>query len=220
MPDDVDDATAVALTTGTGYLTAYLALTRLAGFRAGQSVLAPGAGGAVGQGGVEVARMLGASCAITTATTPDRAAQGRDAGYEVIDLSAESLADGVARLTGGEGVDVVLDGIGGPVTGPSLEALAVDGTLVSIGYAGGMQATIAVTDLIWKNAHVHGFRYAPYSAEEVNAGNALLLDKVSEGVLSPKVAQVLSLEQAALAARHLADDSPFGRVLLTIGRPA
>ncbi|WP_425569325.1 alcohol dehydrogenase catalytic domain-containing protein [Nonomuraea salmonea] len=83
IPDGVDDETAAALTTGAGYLTAYLALKELAGFRDGQSVLAPGVGGAVGQGGVEVARVLGASQAITTATTTEKAELGRSAGYEV-----------------------------------------------------------------------------------------------------------------------------------------
>src|SRR5207244_6255550 len=72
------------------------------------------------------------------------------AGYDkVIDLSSESLVDGVVRLTGGRGVDVVLDGIAGPVTGPATASLARGGMLVSIGYSGGTQASIDVTDLIW-----------------------------------------------------------------------
>ncbi|GAA3439051.1 zinc-binding alcohol dehydrogenase family protein [Kutzneria kofuensis] len=163
IPDAVDDIAAAALTTGSGQLTALLALTDVVGFRAGQTVLAPGVGGAVGQGGVEVARVLGASRAFTTATSSAKAALGREAGFEVIDLSRESLRDGVARLTDGKGVDVVLDGVGGAITGEALGALAVDGSLVSIGYAAGMTSTINVTDLIWKNAHIHGFRFALFT---------------------------------------------------------
>ncbi|WP_433274931.1 quinone oxidoreductase family protein [Pseudonocardia xinjiangensis] len=216
VPDAIDDVTAAALTTGAGYLTAYLALTELAGFRAGRSVLAPGVGGAVGQGGVEVARELGASLAITTATSTEKAEQGRAAGYEVIDLTRESLRDGVARLTGGTGVDVVLDGVGGAVTGEALGSLAVGGTLISIGYAGGMQATVNVTDLIWKNAHIHGFRFALFTAEQVTAADTALLDMLARGALHPVVARVFPLEEAAAAQRDLAEGGPFGRVLLAL----
>jgi NADPH2:quinone reductase len=216
VPDEVDDTAAVALTTGAGYLTAYLALTELAGFKAGQTVLAPGVGGAVGQGGVEIARVLGASLAITTATTTAKAELGRATGFEVIDLSRESLRDGVARLTGGKGVDVVLDGVAGELTGQALGTLAVNGTLISIGYAAGMQAEINVSDLIWKNAHVHGFRFALFTPEQVNAGNTKLLDLLARKEINPIVDRKFPLEQAADGQRHLIEGSPFGRVLLTV----
>jgi NADPH2:quinone reductase len=216
IPDGVDDTAAAALTAATGHLTAYLALTELAGFRPGQSVLAPGVGGGVGQGGVDIARVLGAGAAITTATSTAKAERGRAAGFEVIDLSTESLRDGVHRLTGGRGVDVVLDGVGGSLTGAALSALAVNGTLVSIGYAASTRAEIDVTDLIWKNAHVHGFRFALFTPEQINAANAYLLDLLARKEITPLVDRVFPLEQAAQAQRHLAEGSPFGRVLLTI----
>ena len=87
---------------------------------------------------VQIARLLGASLAISTASTTAKAEQARAAGYEhVIDLSLEGLTDRVRRITGGKGVDVVVDGVGGPVTVPALVSLAFFGTLVSVGYAGG-----------------------------------------------------------------------------------
>ncbi|MEU6772650.1 hypothetical protein [Streptomyces sp. NPDC046759] len=60
---------------------------------------------------------------ITTATSTAKAEQSRTAGYEVIDLSRASLRDTVARLTDGKGVDVVLDGMAGPIIGEALGAL-------------------------------------------------------------------------------------------------
>ncbi|PZG17080.1 quinone oxidoreductase family protein [Nonomuraea aridisoli] len=216
VPDDVDDIAAAALSAGAGHLTAYLALTELAAFRPGQSVLAPGIGGAVGQGGADVARILGAEKAITTATTAAKAERGRAAGYDVIDLSAESLRDGVHRLTGGKGVDVVLDGVAGPLTGDALAALAVGGTLVSIGYAAGERAEINVTDLIWKDAHVRGFRFAQFTPEQINTADARLLDLLARKQMAPMVDRVFPLEQAAEAQRHLMEGSPFGRVLLAV----
>ncbi|WP_218108448.1 quinone oxidoreductase family protein [Actinacidiphila rubida] len=214
--NEVDDTAAAALSAGAGYLTAYLALTELAGFEAGQRVLAPGSGGAVGQGGVEIARHLGASVAITTATSTAKAELGRAAGYDVIDLTRESLKDGVARLTDGKGVDVVLDGVAGPITGQALGALSRGGTLVSIGYSAGMHADINVTDLIWKAAHVHGFQFALFTQEQIDRTNATLLDLVARKEITPLVDRVFPLEQAAQAQRHLIEGGPFGRVLLSL----
>jgi NADPH:quinone reductase-like Zn-dependent oxidoreductase len=216
IPDDIDDTSVAALSAGAGYLTAYLALTELAGFQPGGTVLAPGSGGAVGQGGVEIARHLGASLAITTATTTAKAELGRAAGYEVIDLTRESLRDGVARLTGGKGVDVVLDGVAGPITGQALGALARGGTLVSIGYSAGIRADINVTDLIWKAASVRGFQFAMFTQEQINRTNSLLLGLVARKEITPLVDRVFPLEQAAEAQRHLIEGGPFGRVLLSL----
>ncbi|MFE5407052.1 zinc-binding alcohol dehydrogenase family protein [Streptomyces sp. NPDC056580] len=170
----------------------------------------------MGQGGVEVARHLGASLAITTATSTAKAEQSRTAGYEVIDLSRESLRDGVARLTDRKGVDVVLDGVAGPITVQALGALAQGGTLISIGYSAGMQAEINVTDLIWKAAHVHGFLFALFTQEQVNTANAKLLNLVARKEITPLVDRVFPLEQAGEAQRHLIEGGPFGRVLLSL----
>ncbi|MFJ9669933.1 GNAT family N-acetyltransferase [Streptomyces sp. NPDC101221] len=100
IPDGVGDEAACALFAGAGYSTAYLVLTRVAGLKAGHTVLAPGIGGSVGMGTVEVARELGASLVLTTASRTDKAEQARAAGHQhVIDLSRESLADGVTRIS-------------------------------------------------------------------------------------------------------------------------
>ncbi|MEV6562108.1 zinc-binding alcohol dehydrogenase family protein [Nocardia sp. NPDC051756] len=216
IPDAVDDLAATALVAGAGYLTAYLALRELAGFHPGRTVLAPGVGGAVGQGGVEIARVLGAAQAITTATTTAKAERGRALGWEVIDLSRESVPEGIARLTEGKGVDIVLDGVAGPLTGDLLSALAVDGTLISIGYSAGMQTTINVTDLIWKNAYVRGFRFALFTPQTIAEGNQALLELLAHKEINPQIDRTYPLADAAEATRHLIEDSPFGRVLLTM----
>src|ERR1700741_5070071 len=80
--------------------------------RRGQTVLAPAIGSAVGMETVQIAHRLGASIAISTASTTEKTEQARADGYEhVIDLSKESLKDGVLRITGGKVVDIVVDGV-------------------------------------------------------------------------------------------------------------
>src|SRR5262245_17575107 len=88
VPTAVDDNHAAAFVAGAGYLTAYLALTEIAKFRPGQTVLAPAIGSAVGMETIQIARRLGASLVISTAGTSAKAEQARADGYEhVIDLS-------------------------------------------------------------------------------------------------------------------------------------
>lgn len=218
LPDEVGDRRMAALLAGAGHSTAYLALTELAGLRPGQTVLAPGIGGAVGMGAAQVAPQLGASLVITTAGSTDKAERARAAGFEhVIDLSRECLRDGVARLTDGRGVDVVLDGVGGPLLGDGVASLAHGGSYVAIGYAGGRQGSLDVTDLIWKQARVHGYMFSMFDAGTVRAARRTLTAWLADGRFEPVVAREFPLERAADAQRFLAEERPFGRVLLTVG---
>ena len=219
VPDGIDDDHAAAYLAGAGYLTGYLALTELANFKPGQSVLAPGIGGAVGMETVQVARRLGASLAISTASTTEKTEQARAAGYEhVIDLSRESLKDGVSRITEGKGVDVIADGVSGRLTGQALSSLAFGGTLVIAGYAGGREADINVTDIIWKAATIRGFIFRLFSPQTVMAASAALAGYLKEGALQPTIAKVFPMSEAGEAVRFLIEDRPFGRVLLDARR--
>ena len=217
IPDGLAEEDVAAISTGAGYLTAYLALTELAAFQPGQTVLSPGIGGSVGMGTAEVARSLGASLAISTASRTDKAERGRADGHEVIDLSRESLRDGVARLTGGRGVDVVVDGVGGTFTGEALGSLAQNGTLVVVGYSGGKQAGVNLTDIIWRSARVRGFMFSLFSREAIASANEAILGLLGKGSFHPAIARAFPLEDAAAATRYLVEDRPYGRVVLSVG---
>ena len=217
VPETIDDAHAAAYLAGAGYMTGYLVLTEFASFKPGQTVLAPGIGGAVGMESVQIARRLGASVAISTATTPAKAEQALAAGYEhVVDLSRESLRDGVMRITGGKGVDVVIDGVGGDLTGEALGCLAPGGTYAVVGYAAGREARINLTDIIWKAAKVRGFTLRAFAPETLAAAQKTLLGYLSEGSIKPTFAKVFPLSDAAGAVRHLMEGRPFGRVLMRV----
>jgi NADPH:quinone reductase-like Zn-dependent oxidoreductase len=216
-PAGFDDDTAAAFVAGAGYLTGYLALTEFANFQPGQTVLAPGIGGAVGMESVQIARRFGASLAISTASTTEKTELARVAGYEhVIDLSKEKLRDGVMRLTDGKGVDVVIDGVGGTVTGAAIGSLAFGGMLISVGYAGGRVTEVDVTDLIWRGARVRGFMFHPniFKADTIVAGQKACEAFLIEGALTPTISKIFPLADAAEAVRFLIEDRPFGRVLM------
>lgn len=215
LPDGVDDHTAAAMAAGSGYLTAYLALTELAPLAPGARVLAPGYAGAVGSATVEIARVLGAGTVISTARGAERVRAAREAGLaQIVDPTAEDLRDAVLRLTAGHGVDVVVDGIGGPLTGDLVLSLADRGVLVSVGYTAGTTATVELTYLIWRGAQIKGFMFTLFTPERIREANERLLDLAARKQITPRVAGVLPLEQAGEAQQRVVEDQPFGRVLL------
>src|SRR6059036_836330 len=155
IPDNIDDVSAAGIPVA--YLTAQVALTR-AGFRAGKAVLAPAIGGSIGNAVTQLARALAAKHAMSSTTNHAKAEQAKALGFnEVIDTSLEKLADGVRRITGRYGADIVIDGIGGEVLSEALRALALEGSLTTLGYSAGRKATIDVTHLIWQRAGIKSF---------------------------------------------------------------
>src|SRR6201982_4032182 len=155
VPDGIDDVVAASLPVA--YLTARVTLT-LAGFKPGMTVLAPGIGGSVGNATFQLARAQGAGKVISTAGSTAKAAKARELGFEdVVDLSAEGLAEGARRTTGGKGRDTGIESSGGTVTSEALSSLALGGVLITLGYSAGRKTTIDVTDLIWKGARMFGF---------------------------------------------------------------
>src|SRR5271156_2328480 len=114
VPEAIEDVVAASLPVA--YLTAQITLT-LAGFKPGMTVLAPGIGGSVGNATYQLARAQGASLDLSTAGGAAKAARASELGFEdVVDLSAEGLAEGVRRTTAGEGVGIVIESIGGAAT--------------------------------------------------------------------------------------------------------
>ncbi len=214
IPEGVDDVSAAGIPVA--YLTAQMALAN-AGFQAGKTVLAPAIGGSIGNAVTQLARALGAKHAISSTTNHAKAEQAKALGFgEVIDTSAEKLGDGVRRITGGYGADIVIDGIGGEVLGEALGALAPGGSLTTLGYSGGRKTTIDVTNLIWQQASIKSFiLFAQPQAAFVNAWNTIV-SLLGSGAIKPIVAKTFPLAKAADALRYLVEGRPFGRVVLTI----
>jgi NADPH:quinone reductase len=214
IPDALDNVTAGGVPVA--YLTAQIALMQ-AGFESGKSVLSPAIGGSVGNAVTQLARAQGAKHAISTTTNPAKAEQARALGNEtVIDLSKESLADGVKRITGGKGVDVVIDAVGGSLTGQALSALAMNGVLITLGYAAGRTASIDLTDLIWKHARMSGFSLFSQPTATITDAWKTVVPLFASGKVKPALEKSYPLEQAPEALRHLVEDRPYGRVVISI----
>jgi NADPH:quinone reductase len=214
IPDNVNDVNAAGVPVA--YLTAYMTLT-LAGFRAGKTVLAPAIGGSVGNAVTQLVRALGAKHAISSTTNHAKAARAQALGFnEVIDTSSESLTDGVRRITDGYGADIVIDAIGGKVLSEALGVLALGGSLTTLGYSASREATIDVTNLIWRRASIKSFSlFAQPQAAFTDAWNAVG-SLLKTGGLKPVVAKTFPLDEAPDALRYLIEGRPFGKVILNV----
>lgn len=214
VPDSIDDVLAASLPVA--YLTAMITLTQ-ADFGRGKTVFAPAIGGSVGNATYQLATALGAQAVISTAGSSAKARRARELGYDnVIDLSAEGIGDGVRRITNGTGADIVIESLGGAFTGAALGALALNGTLVTLGYTAGRNANIDVTDLIWKRSRMFGFVLAAQpAATKLQAWNQALA-LIAEGAVVPVIERTYPLKQAAEALRYLHDERPFGKIVLEV----
>ena len=212
VPDGIDDVVAASLPVA--YLTAQVTLT-LAGFKPGMTVLAPGIGGSVGNATYQLARAQGAGKVISTAGSAAKAAKARALGFEdVVDLTAEGLAEGVRRITDGKGVDIVIESIGGAVTSEALSCLSLGGVLITLGYSAGRKSTIDVTDLIWKRARMAGFSLFAQSPAAIATAWRDVVPLIVGGSVKPIVERVYRFSEAGEALRHLIEDRPFGKVVL------
>jgi NADPH2:quinone reductase len=212
VPDAIEDAVAASLPVA--YLTAEIALT-LAGFKPGQTVLSPAIGGSVGNAVYQLARARGAGKVISTAGSATKAAKAHQLGFDdVIDLTAEGLADGVRRITAGRGADIAIDSVGGVVTGDALSSLGLGGVLITLGYSAGRKTLVDVTDLIWKGTRMLGFSLSTQPPAAIAAAWWKIVEVIVGGSIRPIVEQVYPFSEAGEALRHLIEDRPFGKVVI------
>src|SRR4030081_1310980 len=191
IPDNVDDVSAAGIPVA--YLTAQLALT-LAGFRAGKTVLAPAIGGSIGNAVTQLARAMGAKHAISSTTNHTKAERAKALGFnEVVDTSLEKLGDGVRRITGGYGADIVVDGIGGEVLSEALGALAVEGSLTTLGYSASRKTTIDVTNLIVPQASIRSLNMFLQPKAAVTDAWKAIIPLLKSGAVKPIVAKCFPL---------------------------
>lgn len=215
VPDNLSDVEAAAVPVA--FLAAELALTIGCQIRAGMTMLIPGVGGSVGNAAIQLARVHGARRVITSAGSSAKAKRAEGMGHkDVVDLSRETLSEGVMRLTGGKGVEVALDSIGGAITGEAVRSLAAGGRVVQMGYPGGTALTVDSVTLIWKPASIHGFNMYFQPPEAFGKAWNTLLPLLRDGTVKPVVDRTYPLKEAGAATRHLIEDRPFGKVVLTI----
>lgn len=217
MPEGLgfEQAAGVAIT----YFTSYHALRQRADIQPGETLLVLGAAGGVGTTAVELGKLFGARV-IAAASSDEKLELCRQLGAdEVINYSRESLKDRVKELTGGRGVDVVYDPVGGDFSEQALRSMAWKGRFLVIGFASGPIPKVPLNLALLKGCAIVGVFWGRFMAEEpeVNLQNIHeLWELFAAGKLKPVVTDLFPLEEYEAAYACMMERRARGKVILTM----
>lgn len=221
IPDGIsfEDAAALSLT----YQTSHFALVERCQLKKGETVLVLGASGGIGFAAVQLARALGAGTVIAgTRGAAGIAAVQRAGADHVIDLSMDNLRDGlrdrVREITGGHGVDVVVDPVGGEANAAALRAMAWRARMVIIGFASGAIPTIKANYLLVKNITVSGLQWSDYrdrTPDWIATVQAQIFELFLQGKLKPFISRQLPLAEYGQALMAMREGKAQGKIILT-----
>lgn len=211
----------VSMAAGAGlpmnYLTVDFALVRRGQVRAGETVLVHGAAGGVGTAAIQLAKALDTRV-IAVVSDEAKAAVATRAGADHTVPAADFRA-AVADLTGGRGVDLVVDPVGGDRFTDSLRSLAPEGRLLVIGFTAGEIPTVKVNRLLLNNISVVGVGWGAFwlaQPDYLQEQWSRLLPFLRDGVLDPLIGAEYPLEQVGEALATLEGRRATGKVLLRV----
>ena len=217
LPDDASFETGASLLMTYG--TNMHGLLDRGHLKAGDTLLVLGAAGGVGLAAVELGAQIGARV-IAAASTDEKLALAREYGAaETINYTTEDFRERIKELTGGKGVDVVYDPVGGDLTVPAIKSLAWYGRLLVVGFAAGSIPQIPANLLLLKSASAVGVLWGNSlrADPEPHAANiADLLGWLAAGRINPEVDTIFPLEQAVEAINHVMERRAQGKVILTM----
>jgi NADPH2:quinone reductase len=199
------------------YCTSYHALKQRASLQPGETVLVLGAAGGVGITAVEIAKAMGADV-IAAASTAGKLEFARSAGAdETINYAETPLRDAVKSLTGGRGVDVVYDPVGGELALQAMKSLATNGRHLVIGFTSGTIPDFPANVVLLKAASIVGVYWGEWAAREPDAHKANLDEMAGmlvDGVLQPRVSAEFALDDYREAFRTIAERRALGKIVL------
>ena len=201
------------------YGTAYCGLVEGAHAQRGETVFITGAAGGVGLATVDLARHLGLRV-IAGVGSDDKAALVRVYGAsDVINYRSEDLRERMKAITGGEGVDICFDNVGGTVFEQMARLMKWGGRLMPIGFTSGQIPSLPMNLPLLKNYSIVGIFAAAWAEkfpEQAVHINDILGQLLAEGKIRPHIDRVLPLEQVKEAMRAVANRTVQGRIVLKI----
>jgi NADPH:quinone reductase len=216
LPDEMsfDEGAALPM----NYLTAQFALAERGQLNPGETVLVHGAAGGVGTATIQVAKGYGART-IAVVSTDEKGEVARAAGADDVVL-LEGFKDAVAALTGGKGVDVVVDVVGGEAFTDSLRSLGTQGRLLVVGFAAGQGIPeVRVNRLLLNNIDVRGVGWGAYAM--VRPGYMqeqwqALVPMMESGVVKPPIGATYALEDFGKALVDMDQRKTLGKSVVRV----
>lgn len=185
----------------------------------GESILIHGGASGIGTTAIQLAKAFGATVYVTAGSAERCDACVKLGADRAINYKTEDFAAVVKELTGGRGVDVVLDMIGGAYLAQNLNSLAVEGRLVIIALLGGPKGEADLARVMVRRLTVTGATLRPRTvaqkAEIAEALRARVWPLLDAGKVRPVIDRIMPLDQAA-AAHHAIDGDHIGKIMLTV----
>ncbi len=204
------------------FITAHDALFTQAELRAGEHVLIHAAGSGVGTAASQLARAAG-SIAYGTSRTPEKLERAKLLGLSesiVVENEPDVFAQAVQGWTGGAGVNVIIDLVGGPYLKANLQALAPKGRLIFVGTTSGSRAELDLSVVMRKRLRIFGTVLRARSSQEKAAATRLFAAQVlplfRSGAVTPVIDSVFKMEEIGAAHERLESNESFGKVVLLI----
>ncbi len=217
IPDNISFEVAAGLTITYG--TSLHALRDRAKIKPRETLAVLGASGGVGQSAIEIGKELGARV-IACASSDEKLAICKELGAdEVLNYSKVDLKSELKRLTGGKGVDVIYDPVGGDLSEQALRALAWNGRFLVIGFASGTIAKIPLNLVLLKGCQIIGVFWGDHierEPEKHQTNLSTLVHLCAKGAISPLVYKIKSLNQAVAALDEIAKRKVQGKIILSV----
>lgn len=217
IPAGVSDEAAAGVSITYG--TALHGLKDRGALKPGETVAVLGAAGGAGLAAIEIGKILGARV-IAVASSEEKLAVCRAHGADdVVDYATEDLKEALRDRTGGEGVDVVYDCVGGEAAEPALRALKWQGRFLVVGFASGTIPKMPLNLLLVKGVSAHGVFWGEAVKRDPaghRANMVMVLKAVAEGRLNPRIHGTYPLEKIIEAIGVLERREAAGKVVVQI----
>ena len=218
IPPQMDYITAASTLYTFG--TSYHALKDRAQIKSGETLLVLGASGGVGLATVELGKVMGATV-IAAASTAEKLAICKEKGADfLINYEEEDLKEKIKELTKGNGVDVILDVVGGKYAESALRGLAWKGRYLVVGFAAGDIPKLPFNLALLKGCSVMGVFWGRFSTEEPrqNQQNIMeLVGMIQSGKISQHIYKEYSLEETPQALQDMMDRKVLGKAMVVLG---
>lgn len=209
VPEQIDFATAAAA--GLVYLTAWHSIITRGGLRPGETVLVVGAGGGVNTATIQIAKLAGAMVYVV-GSSAEKCARAREIGADVTINRQETpeWSREIYRLTGKQGVDVVVDNVGQDTFNSSIRSARIGGRILVVGNTSGPFVDLDLRQIFARQVSIIGSTMGPQQ------DYIRVMNLVFAGKLQPVIGARLPLSDHREAQRMLADFEVFGKVVLDL----
>ncbi|WP_197379428.1 zinc-dependent alcohol dehydrogenase family protein [Mycolicibacterium mengxianglii] len=200
------------------FITAYGGLIDLAELRRGDVVVIQAASSSVGLAAIQIANMVGARPIALTRTGAKRAQLMAAGASAVISTQDEDITERLDELTGGVGVQVIFDPVGGPILTRLVEAAAAYANVIIYGALDDEPTQLPVLPLIGKRITIRGFNMfdVTWDPSRLERAVTFVRDGLESGALKPTIDVVFELTEIVAAFKHLESNGQVGKVVITV----